>query len=201
MIRSPAAIPELIEVIRRYGGDLGEEAAEALGRFGAVAFEPVLDACRDPEISGNSRTHARNAAVYTAGDDPSRRAGLPTCCARCWPTPSSGFDWRKAQEEAERDEHDEDSPEVDYEEEPGEGSGVDEESDHEPIEAESADAPMAEEKDELDLNSEIFYLVNDLSALADPKARNLLKAAFDEDMVPRFFLDEEAVERAVSPGR
>ena len=48
MIGSPAAIPELVEVIRRYPEDSGELAAEVLGEFGPIAFEPALELVRDP---------------------------------------------------------------------------------------------------------------------------------------------------------
>ena len=56
-LRHPDAIPELIEVIRRYPEETGESAARALSTFGAIAFEPVFDFCRDPAVTGNSRTH------------------------------------------------------------------------------------------------------------------------------------------------
>ena len=194
VIRSPAAIPELIEVIKRYGGDSGQEAAEALGRFGAVAFEPVLEACRNPEITGNSRTHACNAAIYTAGDDPSRRARVADVLRPMLADAIDRFRLAlRAQQAAARNEPEDETPEDEYEEEQGASSEADRESDSDPIEAESAEAE-AKRENELDLYGEIFYLVNDLAALADPKAQNLIKTAFDEDMVERFFLNEEAVE-------
>ena len=47
-----------------------------MSRFGAIAFEPVFDLCRDPAVTGYSRTHAASAALNTAGDDSARRARL-----------------------------------------------------------------------------------------------------------------------------
>jgi hypothetical protein len=75
-LRHPDAIPELIEVIRRYPMETGESAALALSSFGAIAFEPVFDFCRDPAVTGYSRTHGVSAAFNTAGDDSARRARL-----------------------------------------------------------------------------------------------------------------------------
>ena len=182
VIRSPASIPELIEVIKRYGGDSGQEAAEALGRFGAIAFEPVLEVCRNPEVTGQSRIHACCAAVYTAGDDPSRRARLADVLR---PMLADAIDRFRLASRARA---------------AGERSEVDQESDPNPIEAGSADVREAERENDLDRYGEIFYLVSDLSALADPKARNLIKTAFDEDMVERDFLNEKIVDSRYRQG-
>jgi hypothetical protein len=195
VIRSPAAIPALIAVIKRYGGDSGQEAAEALGRFGAIAFEPVLEVCRDPEVTGQSRGHACSAAVYTAGDDPSRRARLANVLRPMLADAIDRFRLTfRAPAAAEPDERDDGPPGDDDKAEPGEGSEVDRGSHLNPIEAESADARAAEQENEIDLYAEILYLFDDLADLADPKARNLIKTAFDEDMVERDLLNEEIVE-------
>jgi hypothetical protein len=201
VIRSPAAIPELIEVIKRYGGDSGQEAVEALGRFGAIAFEPVLEVCRDPEVTGQSRVHACSAAVYTAGDDPSRRARLADVLRPMLADAIDRFRLAfRARAAAEPDERDDGPPELDDQAEAGKRSDVDRGSDPNPIEAESAEDRDAERENEIDLSGEIFYLVNDLTALADPKARNLIKTVFDEDMVDRDFLTEESVESRYRQG-
>ena len=76
ILRPPAAIPELINVIRRYGPETGELAAESFGSFGAVAFEPLLNVCRDQTITGYARINAISAAFAAAGDDKSLRAQL-----------------------------------------------------------------------------------------------------------------------------
>jgi hypothetical protein len=44
------------------------------------------------------------------------------------------------------------------------------------------------------LPGELVFLVNDLSAPADPDARDLIRIAFAEDMVETFFLNKASVE-------
>ena len=76
ILRRPAAIPELIEIIRRYGIETGELAAESFGSFGAVAFEPLFSVCRDQAVTGYARINAITAALGAAGDDQALRARL-----------------------------------------------------------------------------------------------------------------------------
>ena len=75
-LRPPAAIPELVSIIRRYMNKVEEEAAEALVRFGTPGFEALLDLCRDPSIHGYRRVDVAWAARSAAGDDPVQRARL-----------------------------------------------------------------------------------------------------------------------------
>jgi hypothetical protein len=75
-IHPPRALPELIEIIRRYGGESGEVAAHALRGYGVLAFEPLLEVCRDPAVTGYRRAHAIIAARDAAGTDPILRARL-----------------------------------------------------------------------------------------------------------------------------
>jgi hypothetical protein len=51
-----------------------------------------------------------------------------------------------------------------------------------------------------DLYDYVFHLVNELAALADPEARDLIRTAFDEGMVETFFINEQFVERQYQRG-
>ena len=76
IIHSPATIPDLVEIIKRYPEESGEFAAEVLGYFETAAFEPALELLRDPQFHGYRRRNAINAAKRAAGADPALRARL-----------------------------------------------------------------------------------------------------------------------------
>jgi hypothetical protein len=75
-LRPPAAIPELVSIVRLYINKVEEEAAESLAQFGDPGFEVLLDLCRDPSIHGYRRVDVAWAARSAAGDDPQKRARL-----------------------------------------------------------------------------------------------------------------------------
>ena len=76
VIRHPAAIPELIEIVKCYPDKSGDEAAEALASYGEVAFDPLLEMLADPALRGYSRDHAITAAMRVAGTNATRRVRL-----------------------------------------------------------------------------------------------------------------------------
>ncbi len=214
-LRHPDAIPELIEVIRRYPEDTGESAAMALSSFGAIAFEPVFDFCRDPAVTGYSRTHGVSAAFNTAGDDSARRARLADflrplladAIERC----RRETELLKADESIDLDDEaldddfdddfDDDSYDAELEDDldDDDDDDSDDELDDDQFEAyvrESAEKPSDGAQD---VYAEIFHLVCELTALADPEARDLIKTAFALDMV-EFLIDEAYVERHYKNG-
>jgi hypothetical protein len=73
---------------------------------------------------------------------------------------------------------------------------------HDDSAAISSDVGSSEDENEsqLDLYAEIAFLVNDLSELADPSARELIKTAFHEDLVETFLIDEESVDELYRDG-
>ena len=73
-LHPPAAIPELVSIIRRYLDKVGEEAAEALSRFGTPGFDTLVELYGDPSIRGYRRVDVGMAAKLAAGDDPVKRA-------------------------------------------------------------------------------------------------------------------------------
>jgi hypothetical protein len=221
VIRPPRAIPELIEIVRRYPAELGESAAEALKSFGPIAFEPLLELCRDPAVTGYKRSHAIGAAVAAAGTDSARRARLAEVIRpylaeamervreliRSEP-PDEDFeeDQEKALE-APRDEFDQaDEPAEDHVEEPSDGRTLDvrdiDVATQKPTPKAGAAEPDSSTQDgnELDPSGQVWFHVSDLSVLADPLARDLIQTAFEENLVERFWIDEKVVEKRYQAG-
>jgi SEC-C motif len=76
VIRHPAAIPELIEIVKSYPDESGEEAADALASYGEGIFDTLLELAADPALRGYRRSHAITAARRAAGANPTLRARL-----------------------------------------------------------------------------------------------------------------------------
>jgi len=198
----------------------------ALGHFGPSAFEPLLEVCRDPAVTGSKRGHAIEAAKVAAGSDPALRARLADVIR---PYLAEAIERgreevRLARMKRDREEHDEDADDFDGD---NFGEGEEEADDERAVEGSSEAAALGEpgtnelarvrhedsaaisrdvgsSKDEsesqLDRYEEISCLVGDLSDLADPAARELIKTAFDEDLVDTFFIDEKFVDKRYRDG-
>ena len=75
-IRHPAAIPEIIEILKDYPDQSGEEAAETLACYGEGIFDTLLNLAADPALRGYPRSHAIMAARRVADVNPTLRARL-----------------------------------------------------------------------------------------------------------------------------
>jgi uncharacterized protein YecA (UPF0149 family) len=213
-IRSTAAIPVLVEIIRRYPEDSGERAAQALGEFGAIGFEPALELVQDPGMKGYARQNAIHAARQAAGSDPILRARL---AAALRPILADAMDRTREKDrqaalepDAEDDEESEgwvledlddedDLEDMDEEDEIFEEGDLGDESGEARTAAsdEAADGGTARD---LEPYEEVMFLVGDLAALADPEARGLIKTAFAENLVDTFWIDEKFVEEQYREG-
>jgi uncharacterized protein YecA (UPF0149 family) len=195
ILRPPAAVPELIEIIRRYGEESGEGAAHFLGRFGAVAFEPLLNVCRDRAVAGYPLIHAISAALAAAGDDRSLKAQLADVVR---PMLADVIERvrqaKRGAETVEPDEFDDETLEYEPESDLADISEIDDEPDDDQIEDNSQGSHQTDAECALGLYDEVFHLVNFSAALADPGARDLIQTAFDEDMVETFLIDQDFVE-------
>lgn len=203
-IRSPGTIPDLLEVIRRYPADSGELAAEALGGFGAIALEPILELVRDPEVTGYCRRNAINAAKYAAGNEPALRARLADVLR---PLLADALERTRESEE-------EDAEGTDEEAEPSEGwivedldegelSDDEEEGDYDDDEEEPSavdESPDDDNLPDLEPYEELMFLIGDLADLADPQARDLINTAFREDLVDTFWVDKKSVDESYRKG-
>jgi hypothetical protein len=211
MIGSPAAIPELVEVIRRYPEDSGELAAEVLGELGPIAFEPALEVLRDPAVVDYPRRHAIRAARLAAGADPALRARLAELLRPMLADAMerTRADMRELAAEP-PDEDDDESEGSDLEDlDEAESSEDDEalvdvaaeESPEEEVAPESYVEGLNEiEAQPLEPYEEVMFLVGDLAAMADPEARALIKTAFADDLVDEFWIDEKFVEKQYRDG-
>jgi hypothetical protein len=210
MICSPAAIPVLVEILKRYPEESGEAAARVLGDFGALAFEPALELVRSPEMRGYSRRNAIEAARRAAGTDSALRARLAEVLR---PMLADAMDrTREAdrQNAMESEEEDEDESEGWILEDLEEGETFSEDSLAEDdfddgSEEDASEASLDEANDvaparELEPYEEVMFLVGDLATLADAQARGLIKTAFAENLVDTFWIDEKFVEQQYSEG-
>ena len=75
-LRPPAAVPELIEIVKDYANESGEDAAEAVASYGEAVFEPLLELAGDPALRGYRQGHAITAARRAAGSNPVLRTRL-----------------------------------------------------------------------------------------------------------------------------
>jgi hypothetical protein len=73
-LRDPAAIPDLLNLLRLYDDDVVEAVRESLGRFGKEVIEPLLAIGRDPSLGWYPRSTAFDTAINAAGDDLPARA-------------------------------------------------------------------------------------------------------------------------------
>ena len=179
-----------------------------------IAFEPVFDFCRDPAVTGNSRTHGVSAAFNTAGGDSARRARLADFLR---PLLADAIEQYRRGEQllktAGTDDLDDETLDDDFDDDSYDAEVEDDlEGD---LEDDATISTMNVDEDQIeeyvrelaetpsdgaqDVYTEIFYLVCDLAALADPESRDLIKTAFAEDMVESL-IDEAYVERRYKNG-
>lgn len=139
------AIPDLVNILRRYDGDIIDEIGRRLGRLGPPAVDPLCEIIRDRSLKTFQRAQAIDAARIGAGDDLVLRARVS---------------------EVLRDEL---------------SAYFDAES-----------APTDEQF--------VTWLVTGMTDLADPLARDLIRQAFDRDLVDRWIIDEDTVEEFYAKG-
>jgi hypothetical protein len=200
MIHSPSTIPDLIEILKRYPGDSGELAAEVLGSFGKDAVEPLLKLLRASTLTGYRRQNAINAAAIAVGRDPELRARLADVLR-----PMLADAIERMREEAKHAATEPDEPDEDSEGWVLEGTsdeGLDDEDlEESPKEAETVDESVEDSTtNELEAYEELMFLISDIANLADPKARELIDTAFEEDLVETFFVDKASVEESYRKG-
>jgi hypothetical protein len=197
VLRPPRAIPDLIEIIRRYGEDPGEWAARAVGNFGADGFEPLLEVVRDLAIRGYRRVHTFVAARAAAGDDPVQRARLAEVL-RTFLADAIARGREEIRQWKMRRDLEESSDVTDLEDSGTDGSEFVLEDSGAPV---SVSEPTEGEKgSDLDFYEEIALLVSDLADLADPAARDLINTAFEEDLVETFIIDKKFVDEQYRRG-
>jgi hypothetical protein len=74
ILKSPAALPALVDLFQRYDNETLEGLPRALTPFGAQVVEPMLAVVRNPALRWYTRAVATNIAIDTARDDPAQLA-------------------------------------------------------------------------------------------------------------------------------
>jgi hypothetical protein len=199
-IRTPAAIPDLIEILKRYPEESGELAAEALGHHGAAGFEAALELLRDPKLIGNYRRNAIDAAKYGAGNDPTRRARLAEAIR-----PLLAAEMERSRLERERRRAEEEASRRRAEGgEPGEEAEEPSDAGKQPSRETTVSTGVQEaygpEPHPLETSEDLTFLVCDLADLGDPEGHDLVKTAFAEDLVDTYIADEESIEESFQQG-
>jgi hypothetical protein len=201
-IHSPSTIPDVVEILKRYPDDSGEFAAEVLGDFGAVAFEPALELVRDPRMTGYLRQNAIEAARRAAGSDPALRARLADVLRPMLAEAMERIREEKrksAQRAAEEGEESESGGVNDRDERDLDEENVEKSSEASAVTT-AVQSPYVGEESPPDLYEEVMFRIIDLAALADPEARDLIKTAYAEDLVDAYWVDEETVEESYRKG-
>ncbi len=135
------AIPDLVDLFRRYDNETLQSASATLGLFGATAVDAMLPLVRDTSLDWYQRSEASTAAILAASDDPELRERVAAALRDILAT-----DVARASE-------------------------------------------LVEDEQEWAAS-----LVTDLTHLADPKARDLIRAAFDAGAVAPGMIDRDDVD-------
>jgi hypothetical protein len=141
------AIPDLVDLFRRYDNETLQSASATLGVFGAAAVDAMLPLVREDSLDWYQRSEASTAAILAAGEDVELRERVAATLREIL----------------------------------------------------AADVARASELDE-DEKEWAASVVTDLTHMADPKARELIQAAFDADALAPGMIDREDVDYYYSGG-
>jgi SEC-C motif len=190
MLRPPSALPDLISAARFYKGDTGEVMADAIAAYGPEGFDTLLQLIGDPSITGYHRTDFIGAAKLAAGDDPVKRARLAEFLRLLF---------TRVVGEAKKTLACERELRVSVNEKKAENSATDKAT--QPGDAEEIDAiGQADAGNEIHPTEALAYLACDLCDLADPLARDMIRSAFEEDLIDDNIVDLEDVEETYNQG-
>jgi hypothetical protein len=172
MIRPSEALPALVDVMRRYKNDTGESASEAITRFGEEGFNTLLELILDPTIVGYQRSQLITSARSAAWNDPVRTARLTEVLRHLFgELAAAAREQRKRQvEPGFHDFYGRDHPDEDV--------------------AMNALPPT----------EELSFLISDLCDLADPLARDMIQAAFEEGLVETWIVDADGFRKDYESG-
>jgi hypothetical protein len=171
-IGSPRALPALVAVIRRYKGESGESAADAIARLGEEGWNTLVGLIVVPDIVGYQRSQLISAAKSAARGDPEKSARLAEVLRRLFGDVAAA-DREQRQRQAEPDFHDSygrDDPDEEV--------------------AMNALSPM----------EELSFLASDLCDMADPLAREMIQAAFDEGLLDTSIIDVDGFRQDYESG-
>jgi len=198
MLRPPAAIPELIEVVKCYNNATANGAADALVDFGTPGFEALVELCQDPSIKGYQRNSVMEAAVVAAGEDLDQTSRLADVLR-----PILEDRIAKAREELRRNGFVAKLPPEDElldDDEDEELDELDEPDDDDPIDEDLIDEEEHEEEFQPHVSEELAFVVGALADLGDEAAYDLIKTAFREGLVDEEIVGEPYVDDSYGGG-
>jgi hypothetical protein len=200
ILRPPEAIPALVDLLRAYRNETAETVSDNAAAYDAAIIEPALAVVRDATLAWYSRSAAAELAIRAAGKEPEPRARIAATLRELLQqqlADASRYTGAQGEEE-EAEEDPEEAP--DNEGEAGEESSWDDEAEEalkELLDEEDAGGED-EEGSPPPGSAEDFFaltttLVTDLASLADPEARELIRQAFEADVVDTWMIGEEDV--------
>ena len=222
VLRPPAAIPDLVEIITEYDMEPSIDAANALVDFGAPGFDALINLCSNPSLKGYQRADVMSAAADAAGDDPARRSRvgeiirpiLDQAIAKARDELKSKGVLAKVPPDSELDLDDDEDDELDDFDEPDDDLIEDDlAADEDSLATESQATLFSSEEDVDDdwdedddgegddliepLTAEaVGHVVRALATIADPLARNTIMTAFDEGLVDEYVITRDHVVEA-----
>jgi hypothetical protein len=202
-LHPPEALPTLMDVLRDYANETAETVSECAAVYGAAAVEPALAVVSDPTRNWYSRSAAAELAMRAAADDPDLRARIAGTLRDLLAQQLAKAPQYAGEEAEDRGEPLDEESEADVDEEftEEELAALAEEG----LEDSEGNADRHEDEPPPPGSPEDYFqvstaLVTDLSMLADPQARELIKEAFAADIVDRWMIDEESVKEDYREG-
>lgn len=144
-LRSPRAVPDVVNILRRYDGELLDEITYKLARFGAPIVDPLCEIIQDRSLTSGQRSIATEGAQFAAGDDLALRARVAE------------------------------------------------------VLREELSVYLGSENQPEDYALSTWLVVG-LANLADPLGRDLVRQAFERDLVETFVIDERCAEELYAKG-
>src|SRR5271166_2200740 len=192
MLRSPSALPDLIELARFYKNETGQVAGDAIATYGPEGFDTLLELIGDPSIAGYHRGYLVEDAKIAAGDDLVKRARLaevlrPIFTRVVGEVKEELALWRKLRDSRKEDDAEDLAKPS--------GNAVEERGTEEAAQPGGDDELQAilrmDAENTVHPTEALGFLTSDLCDLADPLARDMIQSAFDEDLVDEGIVDRK----------
>jgi hypothetical protein len=207
-LRPPEALPALIELFRHYANETAETVAECAAVYGPDVIEPALAVARETGLPYYSRSTAISLATRGAGRDPDLRSRIAATLRELLAHQLARAPEFVSEEEEDEDPDDEGLDDEDFDEDQELEDELDDELGGDlDADADAEDGPDEEggegaiESGSVDDYFQMTTtLVMDLAGLADPQARDLIRDAYQADIVDRWMIEEADVDRYYAEG-
>jgi hypothetical protein len=211
-MKAASALPDLVAVARDYLGEIDQEIGAALARFGDEGFAALLGLIQDPSVVGYKRWTMVEHVIRVARSDDQKARLAETLRDLFQRSVAEAEEASKFEDELAGDlEGEAETDEID-DEELEEISDIDDLVDEEdgPVEPEEdgASAPSDPDEDrareeaenELVPSEDLAAFAGALCDLADPLAKEMIKAAYDAELIDESIMDEKSFLRSYAEG-